>query len=150
MIEIRVFAKWLKILLDSIVAERYSGNTINLFADDMLLFRIINDARDMELVQQGIDNVSDWVEDNNLCLNSTKCKFMIISKLRNRGVQNPMLTLHNNPLEQVTEYKYLGIIITSTLSWSIPISVLYQPRLVGSSGCIVPSFLSLVQPRGSP
>ena len=89
----------------------------------------------MELVQQGIDNVSDWVEDNNLCLNSTKCKFMIISKLRNRGVQNPMLTLHNNPLEQVTEYKYLGIIITSTLSWSIPISVLYQPRLVGSSGC---------------
>ena len=55
---------------DSIERTRYSGNTINLFADDMLLFRIINDAHDMELVQQGIDNVSDWVEDNNLCLNS--------------------------------------------------------------------------------
>ena len=90
---------------DSIERTRYSGNTINLFADDMLLFRIINDAHDMELVQQGIDNVSDWVEDNNLCLNSTKCKFMIISKLRNRGVQNPTLMLHNNPLERVTEYK---------------------------------------------
>ena len=34
---------------DSIERTRYSGNTINLFADDMLLFRIINDAHDMEL-----------------------------------------------------------------------------------------------------
>ena len=118
---------------DSIERTRYSGNTINLFADDMLLFRIINDAHDMELVQQGIDNVSDWVEDNNLCLNSTKCKFMIISKLRNRGVQNPTLILHNNPLEQVTEYKYLGVIITSTLSWSTHISSISTKarRLVG-------------------
>ena len=41
---------------DSIERTRFSGNTINLFADDMLLFRIINDAHDMELVQQGIDN----------------------------------------------------------------------------------------------
>ena len=33
------------------------GNTINLFADDMLLYRVIGNAYDMELVQQGIDNV---------------------------------------------------------------------------------------------
>ena len=89
---------------DSIKRTHTNGNTINFFADDM------------ELVQKGIDNVCDWVKDNNLCLNSSKCKFMTVSKFRSRGIQNPKLMLYNNLFEQVAEYKYLGVTITIVVS----------------------------------
>ena len=135
------------------------GNTINLFADDMLLYRVINNAYDMELVQQGIDNVGDWVNDNNFCLNSSKCKFMIVSKLKSRGIQDPILKLHDNQLEQVTEYKYLGVTITNTLSWSAHISSISSKarKLVGmlyrhfycwsSSEALHKLYTSLIRPH---
>ena len=45
---------------DSVQGSHCNENTINLFADDILLFRIIHDVHDMDMVQQGIDNISDW------------------------------------------------------------------------------------------
>ena len=111
------------------------GNVINLFADDVLLFRIITDAHDLKLIQQRIDSVGDWVEDNNLCLNSNKCKCMTVSRVRSRGVQRFRLMFYNNLLEQVAEYKYkyLGVTITSNLSWSAHISSISSKahKLVG-------------------
>ena len=49
-------------------------------------------------------------------LNATKCKHMVIT--RSRTHQCPQLYLAGQPLECVQSYKYLGVIITSNLSWS--------------------------------
>ena len=103
---------------DSVQATQCDGNNVNLFADDMLLYRVISNTCDLEVVQQGINNVSTWVNANKLHLNASKCKFMIISRLRSRGIQAPSLQLNGHQLEKVLEYKYLGITLTSNLSWT--------------------------------
>ena len=101
----------------------------------MLLYRVINSTCDLEVVQQGVNNVSDWVHANNLQLNSSKCKFMIVSRLRSRGIQAPALELNGHQLEKVLEYKYLGVTLTSNLSWSehVDTIVCKTRKLVGLS-----------------
>ena len=97
---------------DSVEATQCEGNTITLFTDDMLLYRVINNTHDLEVVQQGINNVGKWVDSNNLSLNPTKCKFTVISGLRSRCIQVPTLLLNGYELKKVLEYKYLGVILT--------------------------------------
>ena len=144
---------------DSVEATQCDGNTINLFADDMLLYRVINSTCDLEVVQQGVNNVSDWVHANNLQLNSSKCKFMIVSRLRSRGIQAPALELNGHQLEKVLEYKYLGVTLTSNLSWSehVDTIVCKTRKLVGmlyrqfyrwsSTEALYQLYISLVRPH---
>ena len=53
------------------------GHYITLYADDMLLYRVIHSAEDFTHVQKGIDNIGNWVQRNHLRLNSNKCKCMV-------------------------------------------------------------------------
>ena len=69
-------------------------------ADDLLLYRIIHDWRD-------IDQVSDWVDENHLTLNAAKSKVMVISRRRVHSTPEVCLSLNSQPLEN---YKYLGIL----------------------------------------
>ena len=54
----------------------------------------------------------------NTSLNSSKCKFMLISRKRNRMTNPPTITINGNALETVPTFKYLGLLFTSDLSWS--------------------------------
>jgi len=59
--------------------------------------------------------VSDWVDENHRTLNAAKSKVMVIS---GRSVGSPpevCLSLLSQPLEQVENYKYLGVLLTSSL-----------------------------------
>ena len=64
-----------------------------------------------------IDKISSWVDHNNLSLNPAKCKTMLLSRKRNLS-HPPQLLLNEAPLEQVEAFKYLGVLISSDLSWS--------------------------------
>ena len=103
---------------DSVRSTAFDGNCINLYADDMLLYRVINGSQDIRCVQQGVNNVGKWVEENHLKLNSNKCKLMVISKRRTKATSIPELYLYGKALERVHEYKYLGVLLTSNLSWT--------------------------------
>ena len=59
------------------------GSTLNLYADDMLLYKPVKSIEDIHHLQMDIDTICDWVNCNNLTLNPTKCKTMVISRKRN-------------------------------------------------------------------
>ena len=67
-------------------------------------------------LQQDIVDISAWSTANLLSFNLSKCKFMLVS--HNRHPSYPSLSLHGVPIDRVTSYKYLGVLLSLDLSWS--------------------------------
>ena len=106
------------IYIDDVSSLKLSENTVlNLYADDMLLYKQIKCSEDYQQLQLDIDKISSWVDNNHLSLNPAKCKTMLISRKRNLRYP-PQFLLNKVPLEQVEAFKYLGVLISSDLSWS--------------------------------
>ena len=124
----------------------------------MLLYRVVYNPEDLGLLQQNIDTISDWVSTQHLTLNISKTKYMVISRsyvitsalrcndtplerVREHTVNGDLmegkitsLFLNNDSLEEVTQFKYLGVIITDDLSWSKQVSsvVSKAKRILGT------------------
>ena len=103
---------------DSASEHLNPGTYISMYADDLLLHREINCPEDYFKLQQDVNKIANWVDVNQLTLNSKKCKFMIVSRRRGRSVPNCTLTLNGQPMERVHQYKYLGVVLTDDLTWS--------------------------------
>ena len=115
-----LFLIYINDLLDSNLGSL--GSKIQVYADDVLLYKTITSPLDFIDLQRSIDCVSTWSQDNFLSLNHTKCKFMLITrKVRPTPCTNP-LQLDGIVLDKVMSYKYLGVILTSDLSWSKHVS----------------------------
>ena len=92
------------------------GSTLNIYADDMLLYKPVKSIEDIHHLQMDIDRISGWVNCNNLTLNPNKCKTMVISRKRNSVKPHAQFALNSSPLEQVETFKYLGLLLSSDLS----------------------------------
>ena len=110
------------IYIDSITTVPLSAGSLSLYADDMLLYHPITSMTDFDLLQEDINNLSAWSANNYLNFNASKCKFMIISRRSHPTLPISPLLISDCPLERVYSYKYLGVWLTSTLSWSVHIS----------------------------
>ncbi len=91
---------------------------IILYADDLVLYRPISTPSDYRALQDDIAAIENWTLDNSLQFNTSKCKYMIISRRRSPEMQVPSLTLNGLPLERVETFKYLGLLLSTDLSWS--------------------------------
>ena len=112
-----VLGPLLFIYIDVVSSLKLSENTVlNLYADDMLLYKQIKCCEDYWQLQLDIDKISSWVDSNHLSLNPGKCKTML-SRKRNLNYP-PQFLLNKVLLEQVETCKYLGVLISSDLSWS--------------------------------
>ena len=89
-----------------------------LYADDILLYRQISADDDYQHLQHCVNLLSSWCSRNHLTFNSNKCKCMVFSRRHSRAIKFPLLCLGSTPLELVHSYKYLGVTLTSDLSWS--------------------------------
>ena len=104
--------------IDDVSSLQLSENSVlNLYADDMLLYKQIKCSEDYQQLQMDIDKINSWVDHNNLSLNPAKCKTMLLSRKRNLSHPQQLL-LNEAPLKQVEAFKYLGVLISSDLSWS--------------------------------
>ena len=56
------------------------GTKLVLYADDMLLYRTIDHPEDYASLQEDINSVNTWVQDNYLNFNVAKCKYMLLSR----------------------------------------------------------------------
>ena len=130
-----------------------------LYADDALLYRAISQPEDFLAVQSDIKAIEDWSDKQLLQLNPKKCKFMIISRKWQAVVNNLTLYLGGTTLEEVETFKYLGILLSSNLSWSEHISgvcsrakqvlgLLYRQFYRNSSSATLKQlYLTLVRPH---
>ena len=92
------------------------NSDIKLFADDSMLYRRIRNDADCHQLQEDLDKLQEWEQKWQMGFNADKCEVIrIINKKR------PFCsdyTIHNPKLNVKTEANYLGVTISSDLSWS--------------------------------
>ena len=93
---------------------------IFLYADDTALYYAADNSHIIEdVLNTEMQNVSDWFMTNKLTLNSKKTKVMIFGTSKRLKALPPLnIRCGNDQIEQVSVFKYLGILLDSTLSFS--------------------------------
>ena len=91
-----------------------------LFADDTKLFREINSPIDRKILQQDLDNLTDWSNKWLLKFHPDKCVSMIIS--RNSEIREASYVMENHNLNCSNCEKDIGVFIDNTLSFERHIS----------------------------
>ena len=93
-----------------------SSSTTRLFADDSLVNRIIHSKEDQAILLEDLDKLQKWERDWLMQFDPDKCEVVRITNKR-----NPLLHkyhIHGTQLQTVKDAKYLGITISSDLSWN--------------------------------
>ena len=117
--------------INDVASVASEGSDMSLFADDIALYRVIKTPADYVALQD-VNSVSTVISYKYLHFNKTKCRTILLSRKRTKSCPPPLL-LNGTILTQVFSYRYLGIAITSELSWSLHISLICNKarRLVG-------------------
>ena len=122
------------IFIDDVTSQVSMGSSLSLFADDMALYRPITSIIDFQTIQCDISSIATWVRSNFLSLQPSKCCAMLLTRKRSSQLNTlPTLLVEDTPLPYVTSVKYLGVLVTSNLSWSQHISNTHLKvrRLIG-------------------
>ena len=107
-------------------------SNILMFADDVKLFKVLNDLYDCELLQHDLDNLSTWCKVNRLDLNVDKCKCMTFHR---RSMVNFTYRINNMILERVDLCNDLGILLDHKLNFTEHI-VCITAKATGTLGFI--------------
>lgn len=108
------------IYINDIVNEIFPPIQIRLFADDCIVFNEVCSLNDQLMLNSNLQNILSWCGRWGMELNKEKTVYMSITKKIN--MMSFAYNLGSTPLTKVNQYKYLGIMITSDLSWNNHIS----------------------------
>ena len=102
----------------NLVNDAATGNALMTlkYVDDLSL--IETRSRDKPpVVQDHLDKFSDWVKNNHMKLNPSKCAHMKVSFLKKQD-EDHALTIDQVPLQEISTTKVLGVHVSSDLKWS--------------------------------
>ena len=93
---------------------------VSLYADDTVLYYFSASVDDIEnKLNDDLKMVGDWFKRNQLTLNISKTKVMLFgSRRKTAKVSAISIHVHTKMVERVNEYKYLGVVFSSNLTWS--------------------------------
>ena len=91
---------------------------VRLFADDCLLYRVIDTAADQHLLQQDLQRLEQWGHRWGMRFHASKCEIMRVCRSSQPINSISMYQLGEVPLQVVDRAKYLGVNISNNLSWS--------------------------------
>ena len=89
---------------------------VRLFADDTALYLTLESEDDSSTLQKDLNILSAWETRWDMGFNPSKCQVVHVT-----GSKKPVKTdyiLHGQVLESVTSARYLGVDISSSLSWN--------------------------------
>jgi hypothetical protein len=95
---------------------RNIDSTIRLFADDCIIYREVKNNNDMENLQTDLNRFGKWAVENAMKINPTKSKVVYFTRAQVK--EPPNYTLGGMVIPEASSCKYLGIILSSDLSWS--------------------------------
>ena len=111
------------VYVNDVAACISSDSDVNMFADDIAPNHVIKTAVDYVHLQAGIDATSACIQEKDLQFNANKCKTMLTSRKQSNTLPLPQLILNGVVLDRVQSYKYLGVTLTSNMSWSPHINI---------------------------
>ena len=89
-----------------------------MYTDDIAMTRIISNPTEYSYLQEDIKSLCLWIADDYLNLNFKKCCYMVFTRKRNAILPAKDVYIGNkHSLVKTNHYKYLGINISSDLSW---------------------------------
>ena len=93
----------------------YVNSLASVFADDVKLYTVINTLTDCASLQKGLDKVGlyDWSVAHQLPISVRKCSCIVIGKV---DTFNVVYNIGKQPIDRVSEVRYLGIIVDSSLN----------------------------------
>ncbi|KAK0142660.1 RNA-directed DNA polymerase from mobile element jockey [Merluccius polli] len=104
---------------------KYGSNSIIKFADDTTVIGLItnNDESDY---RAEVQHLAVWCADNNLLLNTSKTKELIVDFRKKKGETHNPIHINGMAVERVSSFKFLGTYISENLTWAINTSSLVK------------------------
>ncbi|KAI5608749.1 gastrula zinc finger protein XlCGF28.1-like, partial [Silurus asotus] len=102
-----------------------NSTTIIKFADDTIVVGLISNNDETAYLQE-VKNLERWCQENNLLLNVSKTKELIVDFSTKQERSYQPLNICGTPVERVDSFRYLGVHITQDLSWSCHINPLVK------------------------
>ena len=92
---------------------------VTLYADDTVLFISDKSLHNIKsYMNSDLEKLNNWLKLNHLTLSISKSKFMIIgSSQRLNKIDSISFKVDNIDLDEVSSFKYLGIVINNRLNW---------------------------------
>ena len=91
-------------------------SNVRLFADDCVLYREIDNEIDCASLQSDLRKLEMWEDHWCMSFNASKCSSISITRKTKKIVHN--YTLHNQVLDRVSCATYLGVELSSNLTWA--------------------------------
>ena len=91
------------------------NSTMRLFADDSILYQEVKGTEDQEQLQQDLNTVFAWADKWQMSFNASKCQLLTITCKTKPKLHN--YTVSNQLIEKTYDRKYLGVTISSDLTW---------------------------------
>jgi len=95
------------------------SSSLQLFADNCLLYRVIKSEVDASHLQLDLDYLSQWAQSWQMKFNLNECR--VIKCTRSQSPPSNNYTLQGHLLETKTQNLYLGLTLHNTLTWSFHI-----------------------------
>ena len=92
------------------------SSPIKLYADDVLIYRIIDNEDDCKMLQRDLDLLQTWAHKWNMSFNPVKCEFLRITNKQNRTYFP--YSIQDTLIRKVTKAKYLGVTLNNKLTWN--------------------------------
>ncbi|KAK3561725.1 hypothetical protein QTP86_012698 [Hemibagrus guttatus] len=102
----------------------HHSNTIVKFADDIIVAGLISGG-DESAYRDEVERLTVWCRENNLLLNTSKTKELVIDYRRKKTDILPLI-ISGDCVERVADFCLLGIYIEEDLTWSVNTSELLK------------------------
>ena len=128
-----------------------------MYADDTTLFCNLTDTITVDVINEELSKICDWLGANKLSLNIVKTKYMLYHSI-NKRVIYPKLKINNNNIDRITQFNFLGVILHERMSWkqhiehirlkiAKTIGIIYRLKSIYPSAILLTLYNTLVTPH---